>query len=785
MKHLFALLLAVVLWPLAAQDYTISGKIKDKSSGELLVAATVYATPSEAGTYSNNYGFYSLTLPRGKHVVSVSYIGYQTISLEIDLQENQTYDIDLSSEIELEEIEIISDRVTHIEEQVQMSQVTIPIQQIKTMPSFLGEVDIMRTLQLLPGIQSAGELQSGILVRGGSKDQNLIIMDGVPVYNVSHVLGLFSIFNADAIKNTNVIKGGFPARYGGRLSSVVDLQMKDGHQSEFHGSGSIGMIASKLMLEGPIGKKTTFLVSGRRMYWDAIARPFINSATSGSDEKVVPTAHFYDLNAKISHRISDKDRLYLSFYQGRDVFKIKYSYADDDYKQESDVGPVWGNRLGALRWNRKLNEKMFLNTTIAYTNYQIDFKASLEEEFEEDKTTFFARYLSGIEDISARVNLDWSINPEHYIRTGVSSTRHTYTPGAFGFKFEDGAENVDTTVGSPSLNALENFIFVEDEMNLGRFRANVGLHVSHFAVRDENFFSFEPRIGINYQLANRWALKASYARMRQYINLISSESLSLPSDFWVPSTDRIRPQRSYQFAAGVAKTINNDYEFSAEVYYKEMKDVISYREGANFLIDGINPNSSWENQIVQGDGETYGLELFLQKKSGRFTGWIGYTLSWNWRQFDDINSGRRFPFYADRRHDFSVAANYKITDRIRVSGSWVYATGNAVSLPTAVYPVTEESPWSSGVFVNTVAVFDQKNNFRLSDYHRLDVSVEFSKQKRKHKRTWVLGAYNAYNHVNPLFVARTTNFENGMSTTRFREIGIMPIVPSISYKFEF
>lgn len=769
------------------QSYTISGYLEDEASGEKLIAANVYDSFSGAGAVTNTYGFFSLTLPADSVALSFSYIGYQSQEERFVLSANRTLNVSLSPFVELATVEVTAERSERIEQRTQMSRMEVPVDQIKRIPALLGEVDVLKALQLLPGVQSGGEGQNGLYVRGGSPDQNLVLLDGVPVYNVSHLLGIFSVFNADAIKNVTLTKGGFPARYGGRLSSVLEINMKEGNLQEWHGEGSIGLISSKLTLQGPIQKgKTSFLISGRRTYADLIFRPIIKANTP-PDETIDVGLYFYDLNAKIQHKINDKHRIFLSAYTGADVFTNRYA---DEFGAFSG-GIDWGNLISAARWNWQISPKLFANTTLTYSKYEIDISAG-SENFVEDgpDEKFSALYISGIEDIGGKIDFDFIPNPNHYVRFGGGWTNHTYRPGALNFELTDGEDfNLDTLIGSQNSYSNELFLYAEDDFTLGPLKINAGIHASAFAVENEFYTSVQPRLGLRYLLNNDLAIKAGFSTMTQYINLLTSEALSLPSDLWVPSTAQIKPQQSWQVALGVAKTINEDYELSVEGYYKEMQNVISFKEGASFLFGLEN---DWQSKVTQGDGEAYGLEFFFQKKRGRTTGWIGYTLSWNYRQFDEINSGRRFPFRYDRRHDISVVVNHDFSEKIGLSAAWVYGTGNAITLNTITYPTEVYGGGFGGSpFFNEIETGGEKNAFRMSDFHRLDLSVEFRKQKPKWERKWVIGVYNAYYHRNPYYVIADTEFvRDGQGRIIdekrvFKEISILPIIPSVSYQFKF
>ncbi|WP_367392910.1 carboxypeptidase-like regulatory domain-containing protein [Lewinella sp. LCG006] len=784
-KHYLTGLALLLAFLARGQSFTISGYIEDQASGEKLIAANVYDSFSGAGAVTNTYGFFSLTLPADSVALSFSYIGYQSREERFALSGNRTLNVSLSPYVELATVEVTAERSERIEQRTQMSRMEVPIEQIKRIPALMGEVDVLKALQLLPGVQSGGEGQNGLYVRGGSPDQNLVLLDGVPVYNVSHLLGIFSVFNADAIKNVTLTKGGFPARYGGRLSSVLEINMKEGNLQEWHGEGSIGLISSKLTLQGPIQKgKTSFLISGRRTYVDLLAKPII-SANTLPGEEIDISLYFYDLNAKLQHKINDKHRIFLSAYTGADVFANRFA---DEYGAFSG-GIDWGNLISAARWNWQISPKMFANTTLTYSKYEIDINAG-SENFNEDgpDEKFSALYISGIEDIGGKIDFDFIPNPDHYLRFGGGWTNHTYRPGALNFNLTDGEDfNLDTLIGSQNSYSNELFVYAEDDFTLGPLKINAGIHASAFAVEDEFYTSVQPRLGLRYLLNNDLAIKAGFSTMTQYINLLTSEALSLPTDLWVPSTSRIKPQQSWQVALGVAKTINEDYELSVEGYYKEMQNVISFKEGASFLFGLEN---DWQSKVTQGDGEAYGLEFFFQKKRGRTTGWIGYTLSWNYRQFDEINSGRRYPFRYDRRHDISVVVNHDFSEKIGLSAAWVYGTGNAITLNTITYPTDVYGGFGQPYF-NEIETGGEKNAFRMTDFHRLDLSVEFRKQKPKWERKWVVGVYNAYYHRNPYYVIADTEYVrdgqgNIVDEKRvFKEISILPIIPSVSYQFKF
>lgn len=801
---LFALLWFCTINADAQEErYTISGYVEDAETGEKLIAANVFDPIKSKGTTANTFGFYSLTLPKDSVYLAVSYVGYETKYYRIYLDKDVTMNFTLGTGAALEEVVVTAEKYDRVEQKTQMSQMSVPVQQIKKLPALLGEVDILKSLQLLPGVQSGGEGTSGLYVRGGSPDQNLILLDGVPVYNVSHLFGFFSVFNADAIKNVTLTKGGFPARFGGRLSSVLEINMKEGNMKEFKGSGSIGLISSRLTLEGPIWKdRTSFIVSGRRTYLDLLAKPFIAAASAAQEGVDFGFGYyFYDVNAKINHKFSENDRLYASVYTGDDRFFVKVDEGDDGVfggqSYESTYGIRssldWGNITSALRYNHLFSNKLFSNVTATYSRYNLDtgVEASEEERLNGDvvyEANYAAKYLSGIEDFAAKIDFDYLPNPSNHIRFGTSATHHTFKPGALNFKIEEGQEfSLDTLIGSTNTTSMDYTAYLEDEITIGQnFKANIGVHGSAFVVENETYWSVQPRVGLRYLLPRDVAIKASYATMTQYLHLLTNEGIGLPTDLWLPSTARVAPEFSWQTALGVAKTFNDKFEFSVEGYYKKMTNLVSYKEGASFIDFG-----DWQDKIEQGEGESYGAEFFVQKKKGQTTGWLGYTLSWTDRQFENINGGRVYPFKYDRRHDISAVVIHDFSDRISASATWVYGTGNAITLPVSRSEVYLPSNYSNGYNEITIERPSDKNAFRMDAYHRLDIGVDFIKQKKRYKRKFTIGAYNFYNRKNPFFIYTDNDYTYDELTgeivrrQKFKQLSIFTIIPSFSWGFEF
>jgi hypothetical protein len=758
-----------------AQSATYSGTVRDAASGETLVGANVYAPAFALGTVTNAYGFFSLTLPStDTAAVVVSYVGYLPQALRLAPGGGRlTVELE-PARSELGAVEVVAEEQADPLDAVQMSAVSLTIREVQSLPALLGEVDVLKALQLLPGVQSGAEGTSGLYVRGGGPDQNLLLLDGAPVYNASHLFGFFSTFNADALKSVDLIKGGFPARYGGRLSSVLDLRMKEGNMREVRGEGAVGIVASRLTLEGPIVRdRASFLVSGRRTYIDLLAQPFLRE-----DEQA--GYYFYDLNAKANAVLSPRDRVYASLYTGRDRFH--FAYEEPSYRNEG--GLDWGNVTATLRLNRVLSDRAFVNGSLLYSRYRFNvFSRDVERRFEGGERSFEARYTSGIEDVGGRVDLEWVPAPQHYLRMGGEITRHRYRPGAVQARGDDAAGSV--VLASPEIPTTEAMLYVEDDLRLSpRLTVNVGAHASGFATEDASFFSLQPRLAGRLRVGPSTAVRASYAAMRQYVHLLSNAGIGLPTDLWLPATATVPPQAAQQVALGVTRTFGPRYEVAVEAYYKAMDGLIEYREGASFFNTAFE---SWQEQVVSGTGRAYGVEVHAQKKTGRTTGWVGYTLAWSNRQFDALNEGERFPYRYDRRHDVSVVLTHWLSRRLELAGTWVYGTGSAISLPIGRMPGYPDAPGSGGNFgfTPTLEEYGPRNGFRMPAYHRLDVSLNHHRTTRWGERTISLGAYNAYNRKNPFFVMLTQEWVGGEVRPQFKQFSLFPVLPALSYRFRF
>ncbi len=779
---LIAFLLLAGLSSWSQIKYTINGYVRDSASGESVIGATVSVLNPARSVITNQYGYYSITLDSGQYTISTSHVSYFARAFAVNLTSNQTADLLLLSKAAaMSEVLVYSRRRDANVKTAQMGKIDLSIAQIKGIPAFLGEVDILKTIQLLPGVRNAGEGNSGFYVRGGGPDQNLIILDDAVVYNTGHLFGFFSIFNADAIKNVALYKGGMPAQYGGRLSSVLDIAMKDGNSNDFIGEGGIGLIASRLSLQGPLKKdKSSFIISCRRTYVDVLAKPFISEKSDFKGSGY----YFYDLNAKVNYRFSEKDRLYLSGYFGRDVFTFA------NKKRSFSAAIPWGNSTATLRWNHVFNPKLFANTTVVYNDYKFSFSA--------EQNKFQITLASGIRDVATKIDFDYYPAPGHKIKFGGQSTYHKFVPNIVSGKQDSVAF---TPVNTDIKFASENALYVQDDWDVSdKLQVSYGLRWSSFSQvgpytryaldvdgnkldsisysslqNIKTYGGLEPRFTFRYALNGTTSFKGSVSRNLQYIHLVSNSGSTLPTDLWVPSSFRVQPQKSWQYAAGLFKNFkDNQYETSIEAYYKPMRNQIEFEEGYT-----PGPGDP-ETHFVFGKGWSYGTELFINKVRGRFTGWAGYTLSWTWRQFPQLNGGEKFPAKYDRRHDLSLVGTYDLTTKWKVGSVFVYGTGNATSLPVSFY------------FVEGVATqeFSKVNQYRLAPYHRLDLSATYTPKPKKARRvqsSWVFSIYNVYSRLNPYFVYfdQQGSPADGSLTVDGRQVSLFPILPSVTWNFKF
>lgn len=797
-----------------SQNFSISGYVKDKANGESAVGTTVFVKEANQATSANQYGFYSITVPKGSYTILYSYLGYRTDTQRVELNKNINLNISLTAEDrELQEVEISTEKPDENVKSSQMSAVHLDMTEIKKIPAFLGEVDILKTIQLLPGVKSSGDGNTGFYVRGGGPDQNLVLLDEATVYNASHLLGFFSVFNGDAIKDVTLIKGGMPAQYGGRLSAVLDISMKDGNDQKFQVDGGIGVIASRLTIQGPIKKnKCSFIVSGRRTYIDVLSKPFFKSGSPFAGTSY----YFYDLNAKLNYRFSDKDRLFLSGYFGRDIFK----FHDVDGGFLTNIH--WGNTTGCLRWNHVFNSRLFSNLSVIYSNYDFSFGAQ-EDDFE-------LTLRSGIRDWNVKYDLNYFPSPKHNVKAGVNYIFHTFIPTSVSAKQGDTEFDLGKVI---KLYSHEAAAYIGDDWEVtSKLKVNAGLRFSYFAqvgpftrynkdfigkpadtvnyapgkkVVDYN--GLEPRLSIRYSFTKSFSVKASYTHNYQYVHLASISSVSLPTDVWMPCTDVIKPQISDQYALGFFKNfMDNTFETSIEGYYKSMANQIDYKEGAQ-PSDNVYDNP--DNAFTFGKGWAYGVELFVKKRTGKFTGWIGYTLSWTWRQFKDINFGLPYLAKYDRRHDASLVLTYDYSKVWNFGLVWVFSSGNRGTLPNGFFIY-------EGSLSNDYGL---RNSYQFPSYNRMDISITMSPDKDRHlarrkermeKRfvrkgkdpanialpknwardyhgSWTLSVFNVYNRYNPYFIyyTRSGDFLSGNLTVTAKQVALFPILPSLTWNFKF
>lgn len=813
-RHLSLFLLLLSALPIWAQRYTISGYITDVESGERLIGASVYDTVSRQGVATNNAGFYTLTLPAGEYVLQASYVGYHPSRVcAILLNSDTICHFAMRSSARLEEVEVVGRQSVSSPNSVQMSTIEVPVSQIKNIPAIGGEVDVLKAIQLLPGVQSGSEGSAGMYVRGGGPDENLIMLDGVPLYNVSHAMGMFSVFNADAIKNVTLYKGNFPARFGSRLSSVIDVRQNDGNSSFWHGGITVGLIAAKMNVEGPIFSKsqldslkqglhprakTTFNLSARRTYFDLFTAPIIAAMAKQEDGKATGGYYFYDVNAKLSHTFSEKDRLSASFYMGDDAMYMRYGYKEKgDYNaySEDKIGMrfAWGNILAATRWEHQINPRLYSNLQLSYTRYQYKLTQSLKSVYtdpaELEGNFLFDQsmtYSSQIHDVTLHSQFDYSPSPKHDIKFGGTYSYHQFRPSVANMylKEQEGttANRTDTTFSGRTLHGHEASLFFEDTYSPWQWlRLNLGVRGALYGLDGKVYPSIEPRVGIRALLYKDLAFKVSYAYMSQYVHLLSNSSVSLPTDLWVPITKNIPPMRSMQVAAGLTYNVLGQVEISVEGYYKYAKNLLEYKDGASF----VGNEANWEEKVTTGNGWSYGVEVLLQRSVGPVTGWIGYTWSRTMRQFDEINYGKPFHAKYDREHDLSVTLQYDITKKIDIAATFVYGTGTRATLATQTY--------YDPILGRKVDYISERNNFKMPDYHRLDLGINFH---IPHKRSgdaalskggWLQNAehivnisvYNVYNHQNP-YLIYVDSYNHAL-----KQVSIFPILPSLSYQFKF
>lgn len=770
----------------AQLKFTISGEVKDSSTGETLIGATVRLEDGKAGTFTNAYGFYSLTLTQGTYKVVYSYVGYQSKTLNITLTKNTRLNQQLSPNRVLKTVEVKGEREDKNIRSTEISRVELSGEKVKTLPVIFGEPDVLKAITLLPGIKSGGEGSTGFYVRGGGPDQNLILMDEAVVYNPSHLFGFLSVFNTDAVKNLEVIKGGMPANYGGRLSSILNVTMREGNNQKYSYNGGVGLISSRFTAEGPFQKnKSSFLVSGRRTYVDVLARPFLPKSVEGN------SYYFYDINMKMNFVLGEKDKIFISGYFGRDILDFNSPINKDVF---FNFG--WGNSTATLRWNHVFNPKLFSNTAIIYNRYD------LFNDFTFGSNGFSVR--SGLQDWNLKSDFTWYAHDKHQLKFGLNYTFHTFTPGVLTGQ----AGNIKLDQELNKQYAHEFALYLLDEWQIGtRWNINTGLRAVAFNrvgpyeqkefdeenVPTGNVFKWqagesmafyprlEPRINIAYIIDEKSSIKSSYTLTYQFIHLATTSGAQFPADLWVPSSAKIKPQEAHQFALGYFRNMdNNKYEASIETYYKPMYNQIEFKPFSRLFF-----NANLENEMVFGQGLSYGLEVFIRKKAGKLNGWFGYTWSRSTRQFDELNYGKEYFFRYDRTHDFSLVLSYTFNKKWSGTLVFVYGTGNAVTLPVSRYAtrIGYDQKENKPVFT-FIDVYDKINDYRLPAYHRADLSFTYiNKKTEKWESSWNFSVYNVYNRANPYFIYFYPDIDK--LEVKAYMVYLFPILPSVAWNFKF
>ena len=793
------------------RNIVFSGYVLDAETGEAMIAASVYEKKTFTATTTNNFGFFSLTLPTGAHTVVISFIGYET--QEINLSETQQTQIKLmpsSSEI----IEVVvsaseaEEKANNPVESSRMGLMRIPSQKLKAIPAVAGEPDILKAITLLPGISQSVEGSAGFYVRGGGSDQNLILMDGVPMYNPHHLWGFLSTFNPDAINNIEITKGAFPARYGGRLSSVLDITLNDGNNQEWEKNISFGLLSARASVSGPLKKEvSSIFVSARRTILDLVIAPL--AADRDRDYVEKPSYSFGDMNLKFNYKLSKKDRIYVSGFYSRDNVTLKINGYDEFIgTQKLKEATGWSSAFGSVRWNHLFNDKLFLNTTAYYSSYNYFSKKSKEIESTANSalpsSINKSDYSSIINDLTFKQDYQYYLNNNHHIRFGGGVIFHEFKPGVNSFSKKEDGETIISSTPDNTTKASEFSLYAEDDFRINdKLKFNFGVHASALDVQDTSYFSVQPRLSVRYLLNKKVALKVGFSQMTQYLHLLTSSSLTKSSDLWVPVTKNILPPTSTQYSLGTAFSFGKNYEVEIEGYYKTMNNLIDYKEGASFLLT----TGDWENNVEKGSGESYGAELFFQKKKGRLTGWMGYTLSWTNRKFENINFGKQYPYKYDRRHDISIVGSYQLNKTWTLNASWVFNSGNYVSLSTANhitanYNGNQNYGWfefpASGIASFNITLANpglntnppSRNNYKLPDYHRLDISTSRKKiTKRGNQSEWIFGLTNAYNKFNPSIFSQSFAVEgegnNQKLTSKITQYAMFPILPTVSYSLSF
>lgn len=782
--------------PISKQRFTVSGFVRDVETGERIIGATIYDRMRGAGTYSNDQGHFSVTLVEGVSDLEIYSLGYEPDTVQVVIADNENLEIFLSPAF-LKEV-VVSSNPDSVLFRTDFGNIDLNVSQVSKMPALGGEPDIFRIAYTLPGIQVGADGFGGISVRGGNVDQNLFLLDGVPVYNASHGIGIFSIFNSSTIRSAKILKGAFPAKYGGRLSSVWDIQTKEGNYNQFQGELDMGLSTGKLTLEGPISKgKGSVFFSGRRAFFDFFSEPITRRLRKDKGIEGAIRYYFYDVNLKANYQLTEKDRLHFSYYRGRDnftdlqeqvnTFEDSLTFLIDDEKVR------WGNNIASLRWNHNFSEKIFGTTTLTFSNYLYESQdfvdlVILVDNHNVKRDVLVRNYNSKVEDKAVKVDFDYSAFDGHRIEFGGAVTWHDFRAGITSFEEATEIDNIEIdTLGDWAqlpLKSVEFDAYIQDELDLGNFaKANIGFRLSALTVHDVWYFAPQPRLNLMFFPSKKMAVNASVSRVSQFLHLLSPSSLGLPKDLWVTATERIPPQHSWQFLVGAEQELGEGLKFSLEGYYRSMENLLIFKESSVENVTSIN----WQNKVSMGEGRAFGVEFLLSKESPKFGGWISYTLGKADRQFqNDINRGNRFPTKLDRRHNVSLQLLQKFNEKWEASLGFNYSTGTAFNFPTQTYTVIQPPGGAPTEIEPVVTPIDRLNGRRLPPYHRLDVAVNHNFWHRGNRHTLKFGFYNIYNRKNPLYFSLRDKFdENGEVKTEVIQVSLLPLFPTLRYSLQF
>jgi len=774
---------SIVLKPIkniSNHQFTISGYVFDKSTGEKLIGASIYCNKNKRGTHTNDYGFFTISLPEDSIDLEIRFVGYTKFK-EQGLNKGNSFRIfNLLPKTNLKEIEINDERQAKSEQRP--NGFYLNLKAIKDIPTFMGEPDVIRAVQMLPGVQGAGESAGGINVRGGGTDQNLVLLDGVPVYNIVHVFGLFSIINPGSVNSVEIIKGGFSAKHNGRLASIFDIRLKDGNNQKLAANISLGMLLSSITLEGPLIKnKSSFIISYRRTYFDLFTQPIQYFSNRKDLNNYSGWYYFYDLNSKINYKLGNRDKLSLNFFTGSDRGRITETQNFTDMseilqKRNHNKNLRWFTLMSSLRWDHILNDKIFMVTTAGITRYSTKFEDQLFWETKpnpEIKTSSLNyKQTSGNSDIFLKTIFEIKAYKKHDITVGADLIYHQFNTGTLNYNTVENTTEKDTSIGDRNIFSHEQVLFAEDKWQVSKkLQLNLGLSFNSITVKQNNYQLLQPRISGNYQFSKAFYTNISYSRMQQNLQILPNNSVGLPIDIWIPVTDYLKPQISDQITAGMGYYFKKHYKLSIETYYKAMQNLVELKEGSFFVFGGYE----WDKSFYTGKGNAKGIEIMLEKQVGKMRGWISYTLSKSDRNFAGINQGKSFPFKYDRRHQITAFLKMNLNKTWNFSLSWIFTSGSPVTIPTSVYTLNNKSYYE----------FTERNNIRMSNYHRMDLSFTKTILLQKSKRTWNIGAYNLYSHVNPMFISSSYIVTNSSTRLKFYEVGLIPLIPFVSYEISF